>query len=444
MEFTHKTHVSKGRSTTEISQSVSPLEGYEALLSSKTLTRDEHHKLCRANVLSTHRINKDKAQASVYAIYKRAGLAAPLIIWTQSPLETIFAKICVDVFAKKERDTPWRTWREDNWREDHYIHDNTPFRLGAVQSVLKSGWQFGGIPTGASVLDAINVYEGPDANEWNHYAHLRSIDGYVLDSYVPVNISASVRWKIRSHMWSDWAIVSWSIFLFNEKYIGRFFHSGYVGYETNHNLKLQELRLSLLRQKNLSCHPVRFFNYETGKAGPTHMLPGFFELMQHTGWVMPYENICFISERHSQINLDARGRLHCETGPAIAYPDGFCVHAWHGTVFPEEWLQGKLSAQDAISTDNVELRRVACELIGWDKVLNKLHAVTVNKDIDPEIGELLSVNISGVDDEKFLRVICGTGRTFILPVPPNMRTAREANAWTWGLAPHQYKPEVRT
>ena len=102
------------------------------------------------------------------------------------------------------------------------------------------------------------------------------------------------------------------------------------------------------------------------------------------------------------------------------------------------------SPADALKWPNIEQRRVACEMLGWDRILDELNAVVINKDNDPEIGELVSVNIPDIGAEKFLRVRCGTGRNFALPVPPDMKTAHEANAWTWGLETHQYKPEVRT
>jgi len=42
-------------------------------------------------------------------------------------------------------------------------------------------------------------------------------------------------------------------------------------------------------------------------------------------------------------------------------------------------------------------------------------------------------------------VRCGTGRTFALPVPPDMKTAIQANAWTYGLDPKDiFNLEVRT
>jgi hypothetical protein len=42
-----------------------------------------------------------------------------------------------------------------------------------------------------------------------------------------------------------------------------------------------------------------------------------------------------------------------------------------------------------------------------------------------------------------LRVRCGTGREFVLAVPPTVLSAREANAWTYGLSPEEYQLEAR-
>ena len=261
-----------------------------------------------------------------------------------------------------------------------------------------------------------------------------------LERSIPVNVSDIVRMKIGNHMRRDWAVDSWSRFAFNDKY---FDTGGYSCYNRGAKIQQQQLRTSLLCQQNLSCEPFRLFYGITGKATPTHMQSNLFKLMQHSGWMMPYENICFISDRHSQINLDERGRLHCETGPAIEYSDGFSVHAWNGMIFPEEWIQNKPSASDALYMRNGEHRRIACEMLGWENILNELDVDTIDKDIDPEIGELVEASIN-YEAQKFLRVTCGTGRDFAIPVPPEMTTARQANAWTWGLGPNEYKPEVRT
>ncbi len=98
----------------------------------------------------------------------------------------------------------------------------------------------------------------------------------------------------------------------------------------------------------------------------------------------------------------------------------------------------------ALTWKNIEQRRCACEILGWINILKELKAKTIEKDEDPQIGELVEVTIPDIGKEKFLRVECGTGREFAMPVPPEMKTALEANAWTWGLEAYQYQPEVRT
>jgi len=199
---------------------------------------------------------------------------------------------------------------------------------------------------------------------------------------------------------------------------------------------------NLLCQKNLSFFPVEFTHPATGET--LRMTEDFIALRDFACHIMPYTDTCFVSEPANHINTDDAGRLHCETGPAAQYPDGFQICAWHGVHFPKKWIDQKLDARAALRVRNGELRRVACEMIGWDNVLKEMKVKTINKDRDPEIGELVSVSPNRDDEEKFLRVRCGTGRDFVLPVPPNMRTAREANAWTWGLEPSEYQPEVRT
>ena len=85
-------------------------------------------------------------------------------------------------------------------------------------------------------------------------------------------------------------------------------------------------------------------------------------------------------------------------------------------------------------TDCDDLRRIALQEIPL-----------VDKDADPQIGTLLRVDLPDAPGEQFLKVQCGTGRSFALPVPPTMATALDANAWTYNIGPQQLrKLEVRT
>jgi len=163
------------------------------------------------------------------------------------------------------------------------------------------------------------------------------------------------------------------------------------------------------------------------------------------GWWFPTAAICFCAERDQRIRFDQRRLLHCEDGPAILCRDGYAVYAWHGIRVPAEWIESRdtIDPSLAITHPNVEERRCLAEIIGWNKVIAQL-SPTVVDEATPDIGTLLRVDLPDAPGEQFLRVRCGTGRDFVLPVPPGVRTAQAAQDWMWGLGPGEYQPEIRT
>jgi len=168
---------------------------------------------------------------------------------------------------------------------------------------------------------------------------------------------------------------------------------------------------------------------------------------ENAGYWWPNRNFIMACERPVAIRRDTEGRLHNESGKSIEWPDGWGLHSWHGVTIPDEWIEkkGQLTPETAITWGNIEQRRAACEIIGWDNILDQLNARSIDRDADPMIGELVEVNIPDVGREKFLRVLCGTGRRFALPVPPTMQTALQANAWTFGMDEKTFiPPEIRT
>ena len=168
-------------------------------------------------------------------------------------------------------------------------------------------------------------------------------------------------------------------------------------------------------------------------------------IVKSCGWTWWHENVLAISDRPSIINRDAENRLHCENGPSIAYRDGWALYHWHGVSIPKEWVTGqKPTASQALSWSNIEQRRAAVEIVGWSNILKELDTKIIDESNDPEIGVLLEATIPDSGAERFLKVMCGTKREFILSVPREMQTALEANAWTYGLMPNEYAPEIRT
>jgi len=257
------------------------------------------------------------------------------------------------------------------------------------------------------------------------WSQVRSQVRSQVESQVESQVGSQVGSQVRSQVWSQVESQVWSQVRsgFSNYYISQFW-AGWGAY-------------------------VSFFRDVCGWGDP--VLENFSvgeELIKSCGWTWWHENILAISDRPKEIHRDNEGRLHCETGPSIAYRDGWALWHWHGVSVPREWIEDKasLTAQKALTWSNVEQRRAACEILGWERILSALNARTINKDDDPEIGELVEVEIPEIGLERFLRVRCGTGRRFALPVPPNMKTAVEANLWTYGYdtADRGLIPEVRT
>jgi hypothetical protein len=175
-------------------------------------------------------------------------------------------------------------------------------------------------------------------------------------------------------------------------------------------------------------------------------LEPLMKLAEVCGWWIPFDTAVILEDRPRKLVFDNRNLLHNETGPSVEYSDGFSVYSWHGQRIPKKWVEEKdyLTPTIALGLENLEERRVACEILGWDKVLNELDSTTIDKDEDDAIGELLEVNLPDVGKERFLKVLCGTGRIFAIPVPGHVKTALEANSWTYDLDAKDYVPEVRT
>jgi hypothetical protein len=167
---------------------------------------------------------------------------------------------------------------------------------------------------------------------------------------------------------------------------------------------------------------------------------------QSAGWWWPFKDFAMVCDTPEVIARDANGRLHAETGPAVRFRDGWSIYCWHGMRIPAEWIENKASLDPvtALNWPNTEQRRSAAEIIGWTRILEQLRPTVVHADPNPMIGTLLRADLPDSPGEQFLQVKCGTGRDFVLPVPPTVTTAMQAQEWCWGLNPGEYQLEART
>ncbi len=88
------------------------------------------------------------------------------------------------------------------------------------------------------------------------------------------------------------------------------------------------------------------------------------------------KNVCIASPRHTTLKRDGAGRLHCTTGPAVAYPDGWSIYAVHGVRVPENVVMHPetITIESISACTNAEVRRIMIERIGWPRFLRETNA----------------------------------------------------------------------
>jgi len=108
---------------------------------------------------------------------------------------------------------------------------------------------------------------------------------------------------------------------------------------------------------------------------------------------------------------------------------------------PEE-----LEFEDVIQHTNAEVRRVGCELYGFERMLKEKRFKILDEDKERDM-MLLQVSIDDGDPLSLIRVsdaheTAGYRKKYFLCVPPDMKTARQAVAWTFYKDEKDYAPKV--
>jgi hypothetical protein len=209
----------------------------------------------------------------------------------------------------------------------------------------------------------------------------------------------------------------------------------------------QAVRLVLL-DAVLGQHDAAWLAAFDGQDG-AETLEGIAAVARAAGWWWPYEKTAVVAERPVELHRDEAGRLDRRDGPALAFPDGFALHAWRGMPVPAEFLRGlaTLTPRRIRDEENAELRRMMLEHYGYDRYLEESGAEPVQRD---RAGVLWRIELEGDEPLVMVEVVNstpepdGAHRTYWLRVPPRTRTAREGVAWTFGLEEADYAPERET
>lgn len=151
----------------------------------------------------------------------------------------------------------------------------------------------------------------------------------------------------------------------------------------------------------------------------------------------------------SVVNVDDRNRLHSASGPAFVWLNDIRDYYWHG-IHVESYVvenPGRITVADIEAEPNVEVRRVKIERFGQLRYLVASGAQKIHRD---DYGTLYRKNMVGEEPLVVVKVVNatpepdGSFKDYFLRVPPAMRTAREAVAWTFGKTPDNYEPAQET
>lgn len=163
---------------------------------------------------------------------------------------------------------------------------------------------------------------------------------------------------------------------------------------------------------------------------------------------------CYIFPRPKQVWYDEFGRVTCPNSftPAIDRFDGSSTWAYKGVEVPRKDIEHpeSITIRRIQSEDNVEVRRALTEIYGLDRYVMDSGATV--RDDDHRFGTLYFKRHTewGEDDICMVKVVNsspepdGTYKIVFLRVPPYMRTAKAAVAWTFNMEPEAYDPQLES
>ena len=179
-------------------------------------------------------------------------------------------------------------------------------------------------------------------------------------------------------------------------------------------------------QKEFGFGPIKQYRNETGAL---HKDDG-------PAWISPTRVIWYQNGRKHGLDADIFGTIHY-------YFDNIRIPPHYYTK-PET-----LTVEEVLGHSNAEVRYVGMKSIGMEKVMNHKKSKVIHR--DDSKGQIL-FKISGIFEEPvaYVKVVNstpekdGSSKDYYICVPPDMKTCKQAVAWSFGLDEKTYNPEQET
>ena len=176
-------------------------------------------------------------------------------------------------------------------------------------------------------------------------------------------------------------------------------------------------------------------------------LDGLFECAKNCGWFIPFQDVVIVSPKPQRIktitNSLGNHILHADGEPAIYYCDDFKIYMHQGVRIPE--AMGSIPSKDwdpqwFVSEQNVEIKRIIAEALGYEKLFSALGAQRIDSWREYTLYRAENVDVEPLH---ILQMKCpSTGKLHYERTPPDILSARASATWgNWGLDPESFIKE---
>jgi hypothetical protein len=171
-------------------------------------------------------------------------------------------------------------------------------------------------------------------------------------------------------------------------------------------------------------------------------LEGLITVAENCAFAWTFPDVVVFCAPPVEIHRNAAGQLHCETGAAIKFADGWGVWALNGVRLTQQIVETPASQLDpnlVTTTKNAEWRREIVRKIGIERICEALNAKCVDKDGDYE---LLMLTLGDRRKRPYLKMRNPSIGVFhIEGVSPECRTVQQALNFRNGLTPEMIDDE---
>jgi len=156
-----------------------------------------------------------------------------------------------------------------------------------------------------------------------------------------------------------------------------------------------------------------------------------------------------VSDFPERLKVDERNRPHCDNGSSHRWRDGWELYFIHGVRVTEQIVMHPetLTVGQIDSEKNAEVRRIMINRYGANRYMQEGGATMIHQD---KRGKLWKKERAGDTDLVMVEVRNstpepdGSVKDYWLRVPPDVKTASAAVAWTFNMEPAKYQPAIET